>query len=96
MVVTTTRGTEPDPDDPSTGPESTANEPSENPDVKQVDLTPDGSVSFEVPPNTNLVVNVVGKQGGGCFSSLLSGCGCLAGGLIVLALILAAIGSLSR
>jgi hypothetical protein len=53
-------------------------------------------VSFEVPPNTNLVVNVVGKQGGGCLSSFFSGCGCLATGFIVLALILAAIGSQTR
>jgi len=53
-------------------------------------------VSFEVPPNTNLVVNVIGKQSSNWFSSLLSSCGCVVGGLVVLMFILYAIGSLSH
>ena len=94
--MTKTRGPVPSPDDPDSGSNAKADGTSGEPDVKQVDLTPGAPVSFEVPPNTNLVVNVVGKQGGGCLSSLFSGCGCLATGFIVLALILAAIGSASR
>jgi hypothetical protein len=94
--VTKTRGPLPDPDDSTNGSDAKADGTSENPEIKKVELTPDEPVSFEVPPNTNLVVNVVGKQGGGCLSSLFSGCGCLATGFIVLALILAAIGSASR
>ena len=94
--MTKTRGPVPGPDDPDSGSNAKADGTSENPEIKKVDLTPDVPVSFDVPPNTNLVVNVVGKQSGGCVSSLLSGCGCLVIGAIVLAMILAAIGSLSR
>ena len=71
-------------------------EPAVPPIDKYVDLTPGEPVSFEVPPNTNLVVNVIGKQGNNWFSSCLSGCGCLVVGLIVAGLILSAFGSLSR
>jgi len=94
--VTKPRGPLSEPDDSANRPNAKADGTPGEPDVKQVDLTPDDPVSFEVPPNTNLVVNVVGKQGGGCLSSLFSGCGCLATGFIVLVLILAAIGSASR
>ena len=94
--MTETRSPLSDPDNPDSGSSATADGSSEHPEIKQVDLTPNVPVSFDVPPNTNLVVNVVGKQGGGCVSSLLSGCGCLVIGAIVLVLILAAIGSFSR
>ncbi|CAB4537252.1 unannotated protein [freshwater metagenome] len=94
--MTKTRGPLPDPDDSTNGSDAKADGTSENPEIKQVELTSDEPVSFEVPPNTNLVVNVVGKQGGGCVSSFFSGCGCLATGFIAIALILAAIGSQSR
>ncbi len=86
----------PNPDDsePATnaGADGTTNEP----DVKQVDLTPGNPVSFEVPPNTNLVVNVVGKQGGGCVSSILSGCSCLVTGFIILVIVMAIVNAFSR
>jgi len=72
------------------------NDPASPPAEKYVDLTPGEPLSFEVPPNTNLVVNVIGKQGGNWFSSLLSGCGCLIVRLIVAGLVLSAIGSLSH
>ena len=71
-------------------------DPAVPPTEKYVDLTPGEPVSFEVPPNTNLVVNVIGKQGSNWFSSCLSGCGCLVVGLVVLSFILAAIGASSR
>ena len=94
--MTKTRGPLPDSDDPANGANAKADGTSETPEIKEFDLTSNDPVSFEVPPNTNLVVNVVGKQGGGCLSSFFSGCGCLATGFIVLALILAAIGSQTR
>ena len=94
--MTKTRGPLPDPDDSANGANAKADGTSEIPEIKEADLTSNDPVSFEVPPNTNLVVNVVGQQGGGCLSSFFSGCGCLATGFIVLALILAAIGSQTR
>jgi hypothetical protein len=93
-----TKPREPHPE--SDGSESDANTnaggTADEPEIKRVDLTPSDPVSFEVPPNTNLVVNVTGKQGGGCVSSFLSGCGCLATGFIVVAVVLALIGYSSR
>jgi hypothetical protein len=86
----------PEPDDSESVANASADSTANEPDVKQVDLTPSEPVSFEVPPNTNLVVNVAGKQGGGCVSSVLSGCGCLGMGLLVVAVVLAIIGSQSR
>ena len=84
------------PSDPESGSSSGGDAQNDGPEIKQVDLTPGNPVSFEVPPNTNLVVNVVGRQGGGCLSSIFSGCGCLATGFIALLVILAMIGSLTR
>ena len=72
------------------------NGPASPPAEKYIELTPGEPVSFEVPPNTNLVVNVIGKQGSNWFSSLLSSCGCVVVGLVVLMFILYAIGSLSH
>jgi hypothetical protein len=94
--VTKTRGPLPEPDDSESDANAIIGGTANEPDAKEVDLTAANPVSFEVPPNTNLVVNVVGKQGGGCVSSFLSGCGCLVTGLFVVALILATIGSYSR
>ncbi len=94
--MTKTRGPLPEPDDSESDANVSFSGTANEPDVKEVDLTAADPVSFEVPPNTNLVVNVVGKQGGGCVSSFLSGCGCLVTGLFVVALILATIGSYSR
>jgi hypothetical protein len=94
--VTTTRAPLPDPDDSNNGSAANADGPPDNPETKQVDLSPGAPVSFDVPPNTNLVVNVVGKQGGGCLSSLFSGCGCLVIGFIALAVVAAVIGFYTR
>ena len=94
--MTTTHAPLPDPDDSDTGSAVNAVGPPDNAETKQVDLSPGAPVSIEVPPNTNLVVNVVGKQGGGCLSSLVSGCGCLVIGFIALAVVAAVIGFYSR
>ena len=94
--MTKTRGPLPDPDDSTNGSDAKADGTSANPEITQVELTPDAPVSFEVPPNTNLVVNVVGKQGGGCVSSILSGCSCLATGFIILVIVMAIVNAFSR
>ncbi len=94
--MTKTRGPLPEPDDSKSDANASVGGTANEPDAKVVDLTAADPVSFEVPPNTNLVVNVVGKQGGGCVSSFLSGCGCLVTGLFVVAMIFAIIGSYSR
>lgn len=94
--MTKTRGPIPEPDDSKSGVNASAGDAANEPNAKEVELTAADAVSFEVPPNTNLVVNVVGRQGGGCVSSFLSGCGCLVTGLIVVALIFAIIGAYSR
>jgi len=94
--VTTSRGLQPDPDEPNAAPNEGVDASKGELEFKQVDLTPGEPVSFEVPPNTNLVINVVGKQGGGFISSILSGCSCLVSGFIILAIVLAIVGSFSR
>jgi hypothetical protein len=94
--VTKPRGLQPEPEEPNSDPNAGGNGGTGEPEVKQVDLTPGEPVSFEVPPNTNLVINVVGKQGGGCISSIFSGCSCLASGFIIFAIILVIVGSFTR
>jgi hypothetical protein len=94
--VTKPRGPLPNPDDSESAANAGADGSANEPDVKQVDLTPGNPVSFEVPPNTNLVVNVVGKQGGGCVSSILSGFSCLATGFIILVIVMAIVNAFSR
>jgi len=94
--VTKSRGLEPESEDPAVVPAGGDDGSKDKPEVKQVDLTPGEPVSFEVPANANLVINVVGKQGGGCLSSIFSGCGCLVTGFVILAIVLAIIGSFSR
>ncbi len=72
--------------------------PNEKRPEMEVPIAPGESTSFEVPPNTNLVVNIVGNQrpgGGGC-SAILSGCGCAVVGFVLLFFVLAACGSLAR
>lgn len=94
--MTKPRGPLPEPDDSETGANAGADGTADEPDVKYVDLTPGNPVSFELPPNTNLVVNVVGKQGGGCLSSILSGLSCLATGFIILVIVMAIVNAFSR
>ena len=94
--MTKPRGLQPEPEEPNSEPNTGGDGTTSGPEVRQVDLTPGEPVSFEVPPNTNLVINVVGKQSGGFISSILSGCSCLVSGFIILAIILAIIGSFSR
>ena len=94
--MTKSRGLDPDPEDPNVVPSGSGDGKNDKPEVRQVDLTPGEPVSFEVPANTNLVINVVGKQGGGCLSSIFSGCSCLVTGFVILAIVLAIIGSFSR
>jgi hypothetical protein len=94
--VTKPRGPQPEPEDVNSVPNAGSDGTTDEPEVRQVELTPGVPVSFEVPPNTNLVINVVGKQGGGFISSILSGCSCLVSGFIILAIVLAIVGSFSR
>ena len=94
--MTKPRGPLPNPDDSESAANAGADGSANEPDIKQVNLSPGNPVSFEVPPNTNLVVNVVGKQGGGCVSSILSGCSCLATGFIILVIVMAIVNAFSR
>ena len=94
--MTTSRGLQPDPEDSDSVPNEGVDATKSEPEFKQVDLTPGEPVSFEVPPNTNLVINVVGKQGGGFISSIFSGCSCLVSGFVILAIVLVIVGSFSR
>lgn len=63
---------------------------------KRVDVTPGQPVSFEVPANTNLIINVVNEKPQGCLSSLWSGVSCLGTGIFVFIVIAVIYGSLSR
>ena len=63
---------------------------------KRIDVTPGQPVSFEVPANTNLTINVVNEKPQGCLSSLWSGVSCLGTGIFVLIVIAVIIGSASR
>ncbi|MBJ7433510.1 MAG: hypothetical protein JHC62_03595 [Microbacteriaceae bacterium] len=98
--MTKPRGPLPEPDDSESAAnasaDGTTDGTTDEPDVKYVDLSPGNPVSFEVPPNTNLVVNIVGKQGGGCVSSILSGFSCLATGFIILVIVMAIVNAFSR
>ena len=94
--MTKPRGPLPEPDDSESTANASADGTTDEPDVKYVDFTPGNPVSFELPPNTNLVVNVVGNQGGGCLSSILSGLSCLASGLIILVIVMAIVNAFSR
>lgn len=62
---------------------------------KRINVTPGQPVSFEVPANTNLVINVVNDKPEGCLSSLWSAISCLGTGLFVLLVLAWIIGSLS-
>lgn len=66
------------------------------PDEKRVDVTPGQPVSFEVPANTNLIINVVNEKPQGCLSSLWSGISCLGTGIFVFIVLALIIGSFSR
>lgn len=94
--MTKPRGPLPEPDDSESAANASADRTANEPDIKYVDLSADNPVSFEVPPNTNLVVNIVGKQGGGCVSSILSGFSCLATGFIILVIVMAIVNAFSR
>jgi hypothetical protein len=62
---------------------------------KRIDVTPGQPVSFEVPANTNLVINVVNDKPQGCLASLWSAISCLGTGIFVLLVLAWIIGSLS-
>lgn len=62
---------------------------------KRIEVTPGQPVSFEVPANTNLVINVVNDKPQGCLSSLWSAISCLGTGIFVLIVLAWIIGSLS-
>jgi len=66
------------------------------PEEKRIDVTPGQPVSFEVPANTNLTINVVNEKPQGCLSSLWSGVSCLGTGIFVLIVLAVIIGSASR
>ncbi len=66
------------------------------PEEKRIDVTPGQPVSFEVPANTNLTINVVNEKPQGCLSSLWSGLSCLGTGIFVLIVLALIIGSFSR
>lgn len=88
--MSTSQNPEPDPlDDKGTDEVDTPNE-------KRVDVTPGQPVSFEVPANTNLIINVVNEKPQGCLSSLWSGISCLGTGIFVFIVLALIIGSLSR
>jgi hypothetical protein len=88
--VSTTPSTEPEPRD-GTGADSAG-----APEEKRIDVTPGQPVSFEVPANTNLTINVVNEKPQGCLSSLWSGVSCLGTGVFVLIVLAVIIGSASR
>jgi hypothetical protein len=83
-------GPEPDPHD---GDAANAGDP--DPIEKRIDVTPGEPVSFEVPANTNLVINVINEKPQGFFASLLSGLSCFATGFVVLVIVFWIIGSLT-
>jgi hypothetical protein len=87
--VSNTQSPEPDPRDGTNGADD------ELPEQKRLDVTPGQPVSFEVPANTNLTINVVNEKPQGCLSSLWSGLSCLGTGLVVLFIIVMIVGSLS-
>ena len=66
------------------------------PEEKRIDVTPGQPVSFKVPANTNLTINVVNEKPQGCLSSLWSGVSCLGTGIFVLIVLAVIIGSASR
>lgn len=73
----------PDPDEPNTP---------DSPIEQRIDVVPGEPVSFEVPANTNLVINVVSARPRGFLSSVFSTLGCLASGIfwtVVVLLIIA-------
>lgn len=90
-VVSTPDDPQPTPDQNPETPPADGSEPIE----KYIEVTPGQPVSFEVPANTNLVINVVNEKREGFLSSLWSGCSCLLTGVVVLVIVLYIIGSLS-
>jgi len=88
--VSKTPSPEPEPRDDADG--GTDGAPVE----KRIDVTPGQPVSFEVPANTNLTINVVNEKPQGCLSSLWSGVSCLGTGIFVLIVIAVIICSASR
>jgi hypothetical protein len=88
--VTKTPSAEPEPRDDADGGIAGA------PEEKRIDVTPGQPVSFEVPANTNLTINVVNEKPQGCLSSLWSGVSCLGTGIFVLIVLAVIIGSASR
>ena len=61
--MSNTQNPEPNPSDGKDG-------DAEVPEEKRLDATPGQPVSFEVPANTNLTINVVNEKSPGCLSSL--------------------------
>jgi hypothetical protein len=86
--VTSSQKPEPEPRDDADG--------DDMPEEKRIDVTPGQPVSFEVPANTNLTINVVNEKPQGCLSSLWSGLSCLGTGIFVLIVLALIIGSFSR
>ncbi|MDP4585953.1 MAG: hypothetical protein NWS64_01485 [Microbacteriaceae bacterium] len=82
--MSNTQNPEPEPRDGATGDDDGVHE------EKSVDFTPDQPVSFEVPANTNLVINVVNEKPRGCMSTLDSGFSCL-GTVIIILIVIAVI-----
>lgn len=62
---------------------------------KRIDVTRGEPVSFEVPANTNLVINVISEKPQGILASLFSGISCLATGFVVLVIVFWVVGSLT-
>jgi hypothetical protein len=60
---------------------------------RRINVTPGEPVTFEVPANTNLVINVVNDKPRGCLTSLWSGLSCFATGFVVLVIVFWIIGS---
>ena len=83
-------GPEPDPQD-----SDAADDGASGPIEKRIDVTPGEPVSFEVPANTNLVINVINENPRGFLASLFSGLSCLATGFVVLVIVFWIIGSLT-
>jgi hypothetical protein len=88
--VSTTPSPESEPRDGTDG------DSSAEPEEKRIEVTPGQPVSFEVPANTNLTINVVNDKPQGCLSSLWSGISCLGTGIFVLIVLAVIIGSASR
>ena len=88
--MSNTQSPEPEPRDGTNGADDVV------PEEKRIDVTPGQPVSFEVPANTNLTINVVNEKPQGCLSSLWSGVSCLGTGIFVLIVIAWIIGSVSR